>query len=289
MELEKLIKKIIESKYPQDVFTMSSWKVEYEAWRKKIHPDICPLVGSGEAMGILNAYKNRLETPKLVDDSGELTYTDSQIIYYGGDIDLLKKSLYNYQELMKLSDDASEHFKKYLPTGGKIINDKLFFDLPKRAVPLINLKLEEKYVRFIFNRLTELSAWLGQVGYVHGGLNPETVFVVPEDHGIIVSGFYHVTQMWERMKTISGKYDMWYPPSLVTNKKAYPDIDIMLSKKIAMYLLGDRSGSGVILKKTIDPTFANILMRYDATAVTAYRTYRGYLEGIEKKFYLLNI
>ena len=94
----------------------------------------------------------------------------------------------------------------------------------------------------------EFILWLRQVGYAHMGLNPTTVFVVPETHGIIVISFYHMATLGKKAETISAKYKMWYPTSLFTEKIATPDIDLELSKKIALYLLGDKSAAGTKLK-----------------------------------------
>ncbi len=80
---------------------------------------------------------------------------------------------------------------------------------------------------------------------MHCGLNPESIFIVPETHGIQICSFYHLTKIGNRIGTISGKYSNWYPQDVFKTKIATPIIDLGCSMKIASYLLGDTSGIGI--------------------------------------------
>jgi hypothetical protein len=61
-------------------------------------------------------------------------------------------------------------------------------------------------------------------------------------HGIIIPSFYHMTPLGRPLKTISGRYQHWYPASTFDKKIAQELIDIELAKKVAIYLSGDPSG-----------------------------------------------
>lgn len=129
-------------------------------------------------------------------------------------------------------------------------------------------------------------------GYVHLGLNPESVYIVPETHGIHVVSFYHVTPIGETVKTVSGlnNYLYWYPMELMVNKIAQPAIDVELAKKIAIYLLGDKSGVGTVLRMKHLDVYINFLQKRHTTAKEAFEEYRELLKtNFPKKFHVLKI
>jgi hypothetical protein len=124
------------------------------------------------------------------------------------------------------------------------------------------------------------------------GMNPTTVFVVPETHGIIITSFYHMSQLDKKANTISARYKTWYPTKLFTEKIATPDIDLELCKKIALYLLGDRSAAGTKLKrdKDVNHEVLTFLLTKHQNEIDDYTKYREILEkNFEKKFYPLNL
>ena len=85
---------------------------------------------------------------------------------------------------------------------------------------------------------------------------------------------------------------MWYPTDLFTKKIATEDIDLELCKKIALYLLGDRSAAGTKLKmsKDINQNVLNFLLTKHENKVDEFSQYRKILEkNFEKKFYVLNL
>jgi hypothetical protein len=83
---------------------------------------------------------------------------------------------------------------------------------------------------------------------------------------------------------------MWYPTVLFTQKIATPDIDLELSKKIALYLLGDKSAAGTKLKmdKTINKEVLNFLLTKHQNHKDEFVQYRELLaKNFKKKFYPL--
>jgi len=115
---------------------------------------------------------------------------------------------------------------------------------------------------------------------------------VPETHGIIVISFYHMTHLDQQAKTISARYKMWYPTNLFMKKIATPDIDLELCKKIALYLLGDRSAAGTKLKrdKDVHQEILTFFLTKHQSNVDDYQTYRDLLsKNFEKKFYPLDL
>lgn len=288
----ELIEKVLKSKKPSDIFP-DDWKKEYLRFSKLIHPDTCGHPDASNAMAIINHYKDVIEngTP-YKDEAGPFRVFEKKIVYQVTDDNrkLITKSVENYKKLMSLHDKASVNFQRYLPESMVLEKDTLTINLKDRSVPLTGLKLEQIHVNWVFSRMFEFVLWLRQVNYVHMGMNPTTVFVVPETHGVIIINFYHMTPIYKKADTISAKYKMWYPTNLFTQKIATPDIDLELSKKIALYLLGDRSAAGTKLKmdKTLNKEVLNFLLTKHQNHKDEYVQYRELLKkNFESKFYPL--
>jgi hypothetical protein len=290
----ELVDKLIKSKKPSDIFP-DDWKKLYLQYSKLIHPDSCGLPNAGNAMAIMNHYKDVIENGQpFVDETGPFRVFEKKIVYAVNDTNrtLLTKSVNNYKALMAMHDKASENFHKYLPESMVLEKDKLTINLKDRSVPLTGQKLPQIHVNWLFSRMFEFCLWLRQVGYAHMGMNPTTVFVVPETHGIIVINFYHMSKLGKKAETISAKYKMWYPTDLFVKKIATEDIDLELCKKIALYLLGDRSAGGTKLKmdKEVNQVVLTFLLTKHKNEKDEYAQYRDLLaKNFEKKFYPLNL
>jgi hypothetical protein len=289
-----LIEKVLKSNKPSDIFP-DDWRKDYLRFSKLIHPDACSHPKASDAMAIINHYKDVIENGTgYIDEAGAFRVFEKKIVYGVTDANrkLITKSVNNYNLLMGKHDKASESFHRYLPESMVLENDKLTINLKDRAIPLTGLKLEQKHVNWLFSRMFEFVLWLRQVNYSHMGMNPTTVFVVPETHGIIIISFYHMSVLFKKAETISAKYKMWYPTSLFINKMATPDIDLELSKKIALYLLGDKSAAGTKLKleKDVNQELLTFLLTKHENHVDEYKEYRKLLaKNFEKKFYSLNL
>lgn len=290
----ELIDKILSSKKPSDIFP-DDWKKEYLRYSKLIHPDACSIPNASNAMAVINAYKDLIENgTQYTDDSGVFRVFEKKIVYTVTDANrkLITKSVDNYKMLKSKHDKASEIYHRCLPENMVLEKDKLTIILKDRAVPLTHQTLPQIHVNWIFSRMFELTLWFHQIGYSHLGMNPTTVFVVPETHGIILINFYHMTALGKKAETISAKYKMWYPTTLFTEKKATSDIDLELCKKIALYLLGDKSSAGTKLKrdKNVNQTMLSFLLTKHQNIFSEYTQYRELLKkNFESKFHALNI
>lgn len=290
----ELVDKLLKSKKPSDIFP-DDWKKLYLSYSKLIHPDFCNLSSAGDAMAKMNHYKDILENGvQYADETGSFRAFEKRIEYVVTDANrkLLTKSVNNYKALMALHDKASENFKRYLPESMVLEKDKLTINLKDRSVPLTGQKLPQYHVNWLFSRMFEISLWFNQIGYSHMGLNPTTVFVVPETHGIIVISFYHLTHLGKKAETISAKYKMWYPTELFMKKIATEDVDLELSKKIALYLLGDKSAAGTKLKmdKEVNQVVLTFLLTKHQSTKEEYKQYRDLLEkNFKKNFYPLDL
>jgi hypothetical protein len=296
MNTEEVIHKILESKSPVELFgSLQSWKDTYRQYLTQVHPDKCQLPMAQEAMTKLNGYKDDfIKGKKHKDDAGVVTYKLNGVEIIG-DQALLRKSLENFNILKQCSDPRFDFFKKYLPINMSLLSDnELEVNLSERAIPISALPtpLPAEHATWILNRMIEFSAGLNQIGYVHCGINPESVYVVPETHGIVIVSFYHLCKVNGRLKTISSKYANFYPQDILQHKTATSNIDTDLAKRSCIYMLGDKSGSGVKLRKDKNtaPELLNFLQKSSLSTYGVGQEYLALLKKlfVKKQFLILN-
>lgn len=291
MQTVDIIEKINNSNKIEDVISISNFKSEFNDVIKVIHPDKCSINGALEATAKMNLWKDIFENGKQYRDDIGFYKTNGYFVEFNSTEKNLAWSIENYRIFKDLKGQTNEHFKKYIPSEGKLMADGTFkFIFEKRSIPLSGLVLSQEHVNWILNRLLEYCTYLSELGFSHCGLNPESVFVVPETHGIQICSFYHLTMFGNKIKTVSGKYRNWYPSNVFTEKIATPTIDIELSKKIAVYLLGDTSGSGVKFRKTHNEDFINFIISQSDSAYSTLSLYKELLhKNFKKQFHSLTL
>ena len=289
MNVKALIDRISKAKKLEDVLDINQLKSEYREAVKALHPDLSPYPEATNALIRLNHFMEVYEKGKgFEDDAGPFKVTNGALIYFG-ERELLETSYRNFTRLTNISNDAARHFRRYLPSTMAMGTD-LTAGLADRAVPLSGLSLPQKHVNWILSRMLEVCSWFAQEGFVHAGINPESVLVVPETHGIIIGSFYHMSLEDGRLKSLSAKYKNWYPETVFKTKRARTIIDLELCKRVAAYLLGDKSGMGIKLKKTHNKEFIEFLLDRHTNAYQCYQDYRSLLDrNFEKKFYPLDL
>lgn len=259
-----------------------------------LHPDRCSEPGAADATSKLSTWKTEIEKgKKFKDDAGEVSYGINTVTFTG-DKDLLKKSYDNYKELIKLGDATSVIFKKYLPMSMELLPDgSLKAVLWERAIPVneiitkFNGEVPQKHVNWVMNRMLEFIAWLDKVGYVHCGINPDSIFMIPANHGMICTSFYHLKRKDERVTTISGKYANFYPEYLFDSnlsfKPATSEIDVELCTRTAVCMLGDKSGLGTKLRKTHNTELLDFYSRPNDSSVNAMLDHKELMGKLFKK------
>jgi serine/threonine protein kinase len=286
MNAQTLIDKLKIATYLAEVLEPPDFHKQFREAARALHPDLCALPEAASAFSRLVDLKDHYEKGQdFIDDAGKVEARHLRVRFQG-EAELLDTSWHNFQRLKKLPGKAAQHFFKYLPASGSRGKNDLNFNFPQRSVPLSGLVLPEGQVAWILSRLLEVSAWLAQEGLVHGGINPESVLVVPETHGLILTSFYHLSLRGQKMKSVSGRYKHWYPDELFAHKTADSFIDLECCKRLAVYLLGDPSGSGVKLKKTVNPALMKFLLDRHVEAYTCYDQYRQMLSKHFPKKYI---
>jgi hypothetical protein len=288
---EQLIEAILNAKHVAQILEIKSITQEYKDIARRIHPDVCTLPGADKAFQKLNEFRDLYNGGRtLRDETGELK-TNEYWVRWNSEEPCVKWSLENLARLKQLQGSSAVHFNKYLPMQSLTLAPNQYqLNFTKRAIPLSGLTLPQQHVNWVLGRLLEIVAYFGQIGFVHCGLTPESIFITPEDHGIQVCSFYHWTKLGNPVKTISGKYADWYPNELFTNKTATSAIDLEMVKKIAIYLLGDQSGVGIKLRKTHNEKFIDFCLQRTDNAYATWCDYRTLLaNNFPKQFHILNI
>jgi serine/threonine protein kinase len=285
-ESKDLIEKINTAKKPEDIISVSNFRDEFRSILKLIHPDVCSLNGAKEATARMACWKDFLENGKHYEDDCGILTTNGYWAEFQSSEPNLQWSFEHFHKLKSMKGNQAEHFNKYIPK--ELSGQRFHFE--KRSIPLSGLTLSQEHVNWVLSRLLEYCAYLEETGWVHCGLSPESVFIIPETHGIQICSFYHCTRVRSKVSTISAKYQNWYPAYLFDTNKAFHEIDIEMAKKIAAYLLGAPSGNAVALRKTHKPEFVNFLVSHHDNAHEALFQYKEILsKNFKKQFHLLTI
>jgi len=267
---------------------LHQWYKTYKDYSKLIHPDICSEPGSAEAFRKLNDYKREIEHGKEIpDDAGSLTFFPTRV-EMEGDEDLIKISMYNHKVLLSLTDKSTQHFKQYIPESSGLS----MFKLRERAVPLANVgTLKQEHVNFILSRMLEFVTWVNGVGWMHAGINPSSIAIIPHNHGMQCVSFYHMARLGGILRTVSGRYAHLYPATVFRDKKAGSNVDLELAKRTAVWLLGDKSGIGNSLRRTHNPDFLNFIRKDHWNPLDCYKEYREMLSRNydTRQFHILNL
>jgi hypothetical protein len=281
MDAPTLLATVLQSASPAALFSRRTYKQQYLGYLKLLHPDVCHLPGADDAVARLNTYVAALKAlDHLTDDAGPLKRRDERTFGLEGDADLLRQSLANYTRLTQLPGEAAQHFRRYLPTSTTLENASLLVSGPEFLVPLSGLTLPPEHVSWVLSRLLEFVAWLHQEGFCHAGITPESIALVPTTHGIVGLSFYHLTRLNGPLSAVSGRYVSWYPPAVFRDKKATAYVDISLAQRTALYLLGDPSGHGVKLRKTVDERLIDFLLTPHQNAYATLAEWRALLKTV---------
>lgn len=292
MEAQSMINQILSAGRAENIFSISSFKNEYARLIKLLHPDVCHLPRAGEAVARLNQFRDEMYRYwHGEDDAGTFVRSEENEVTFQGDPHLLLRSYKNYRQLMSLNDDTANHFKKYLPQHMNYLEGELIITSEYPMLPLTHLVLPHQHTDWILSRIFEFISWLHQIGYCHLGINPESIFIVPQTHGIICTSFYHLTSLNNKPESLSGRYLSWYPSVVFDQKKAIQYIDLSLAQHTALYLLGDKSGNGIVLKKNMNPQLIDFLITPHYDSYQTYQEFRQLLVQLfgKPQFHPLNI
>lgn len=298
-EQGELIKKIMSSPKLAEIVNLDKLKEDYKSVILQIHPDRCSHPDASSATAKLNQLKDRYENGVELKDEAGAFNTNDYVIRFKGDKAALDESLDNYNRLKKVGGEAGKLISRQLPFSVKFEGNELIADMgisdftphyKLRVIPLTGLTLPQEHVNWIFSRVLEFASLMEDIGYSHMGMCPESVFIMPDEHLIKITSLYHMTRLGSCPKTFSAPYRTWYPEELFDTRKTSPLVDVQMAKKLAIYLLGDKSGVGIRLTKTHNEAFMNFILSEHETSKECFIKYREMIKAnFEKKFYTLSM
>lgn len=285
------IRKILDSTKPEDIFDLSIWKDQFQIWIKAVHPDHNSGLGAREAFEKLMEYKGILENGVPFKDELCNITMKGRILTFTGPINELRISKENFESILS-KPVLPEHFLLYLPEKMEFDDDKLLVYLREDSHFISELTLEEKHVKWAFNRMLEFSAMLNlKAGFTHCGINPNSVMICPKTHGIQVVSFYHLVSTNSPLKSVIGLHPFkgWYPDEIWMTKHATSLIDQLLCKRTGIWLLGDKSGVGTKLRGSTDVGLLDNLLTQHSTIQAAYIKYKEYIDLQPRIFHELKL
>ena len=296
------IRKILESKKPSDIFDPVNWKEEYKKWVLHLHPDKNPDPDAHLAFQRLVEYKAIMEDGITFSDEicDKITFKQELnpdgslkegIVTFFGPEDKLKLSYENY---LKVYDSVPgiPTFRRYLPSEMELNGGELKVYLQHKSHLIHDLTLEEKHVRWFLNRMLEFTSILNIHGQLtHCGINPNSVLICPEEHGIQVISFYHTIPVYSPMKSAIGihPYKSWYPAEIWITKESIPEIDLLMVKRTALTVLGDKTGFGYSMRGKISNDFHEYLLQHDEDIHKGFTDYQKLLDKSPREFHKLEL
>src|SRR6185369_457508 len=183
-----------------------------------------------------------------LDDAGKIIHDGDRTITITGKKALLTKSYDNYHKIYEQSEGTS--FLKYLPHEMKFLQpDELQITFYEKAFSPLDIMqrlktIDQPHVNWMLSRMLEFATWLEQISLVHCGLNSDSVYFMPRNHGVVVISFYHLTNVNEKLSSLSGRRINLYPAHNLITKIATNTIDISSCKRTAFEMMGDPTGFG---------------------------------------------
>lgn len=252
------------------------------------HPDRNTSDSAKEIASKLGEAKNWLETGfSFQDELSTITYNHEMVDIQSIEKTISKNLLW-YERIREKATGNFAIFSEYLPE--KIIEsskDRIRYKFRKRSIPLNSLpNLPQEHVNWIVGRLLEFCSFLAVNDFVHAGLNIDSIFVTPETHGVQIVTFNHTSYYNKKLTTLPGKYVHWYPSDILTDKMATLEIDSTLSKRVGLYLLGDKGAVGNSLLKNNDSEIIRFLQTLTHEPIRCMQEYRQLIDSKFKKQFI---
>jgi serine/threonine protein kinase len=153
--------------------------------------------------------------------------------------------------LAALKDEADPRFLPYLPDfqGMTVDGDGDFYSVFADVEGFYTLDevmrrypdgIDPRDMAWMYRRMLVALGFAHQAGYVHGGLVPQTVWIHPEKHGLVIFDWIYSVPLDPGAPI--GTYedqDEWYPhESLVMGGTLVPQTDIFMATQLAIWLCG---------------------------------------------------
>ncbi len=222
--------------YPGDSRAAAAFAKLTELWQR--HQDRCgPLVVRGD---IANLYATRQGLLKIARDPG--------------DNDLMRREA---AALSQLDSQVDATLRAYFPqlveaqrrqdplTGvlrrANVVARLTGFRTLAEVQAAFPLGLDPRDAAWMWRRLLVALGAAHRAGLVHGAVLPEHVMIHPRQHGLVlVDWCYSCPAPDGQVRALVKRYLSWYPPEVLSEHTAGPDLDIWLATRCMTELIGSR-------------------------------------------------
>ena len=213
---------------------------------------------------------------------------DNKDLYQNG-LAMIKKLKYRNKEFEK-------QFKQYFPkirfSSKTNIGYVVVMDKPKGAALLQdvidiqpNNTIIPKQTAWIVGAMYNISVFLDSINIVHNAILPNTVFIDPITHMVMLyGGWWYARPTDSKMTALPSKLISILPNEVIVNKKAKSIYDRLAIKATGIGCLGDPSliGSKLLMNKDI-PKLMLLWLRSPSTN-SALEEYEGWYTTLQKCF-----
>ena len=111
--------------------------------------------------------------------------------------------------------------------------------------------IDPKDMTWMFRRVLAALGFAHRNGVIHGALTPRNVLILPEDHGLMLTG-WHCTVSDPAFPVLDPGYGAWYPDDVLKGGPLSFGTDIVMAVKCMIFLSG---GDAHLLPKPLQAFF----------------------------------
>ncbi|PTL81384.1 serine/threonine-protein kinase [Vitiosangium sp. GDMCC 1.1324] len=117
---------------------------------------------------------------------------------------------------------------------------------------------------WMWRRILETLSFIHSTGLVHGAVLPQHLLVQHGEHGVRLVGFSCTDLAGARLSTVSSRFEDFYPTRLLGSKTLTPSVDLVMSARCIIAVLGGEPSRGSVPGSVPGPLAA--LLRRVASA-----------------------
>ncbi|MEK7545860.1 MAG: hypothetical protein AAB554_02165 [Patescibacteria group bacterium] len=179
------------------------------------------------------------------------------------DADLMKNEVRVLKAIQASEDPGAYFFTRILPeyvadgtTVGSdglerrvtVLRDRNLFDWTlEDVIEEYPEGVEPQSMVWMWNRVLTLLAWTHRIGYVHGAIVPSHVLLHVQNHAVTLLDWAAAVRYKsgkERIAIVSDGYEAYYPKALLSKEAASPEMDLAMSARCMIGILGGSPKDG---------------------------------------------
>jgi len=124
----------------------------------------------------------------------------------------------------KVMVNVIDHLKDYVPSS--------------YIHSLYQSKLNPRHIIWIWKRILMTLYYVHERDYIHGAILPDHIMINVKEHSVNIIDWTYAVKNKTKLKLIDSTFKSHYPTYIFNKKNIYPKLDIYMSAKLIVYLLG---------------------------------------------------